>query len=53
MSEQERVMIDPEFNYQEEGIKVKSLSCSSGYFLLLNSLDGKKSQASLRTQNLK
>lgn len=48
MSEQERLMIDPDFNYQEEGIKVKGLSCSSGYSLLLNSLDGKKLQAGLR-----
>lgn len=46
--QRERVMIDPEINYQEEEIKVKGLSYSSGYSLLLNSLDGKKLQASLR-----
>lgn len=45
MSEQKRVMIGPEINYQEEGISVKGLSCSSGYSLLPNALDGKKLQA--------
>lgn len=41
-------MIDPEISYQEEEIKVKGLSYSRGYSLLLSSLVGKKLQASLR-----
>lgn len=46
-------MIDPEINYEEEGIKVKGMSCSSGCPLLLNPLNGTKLQANLGNRYFK